>query len=160
MAEHRSLTGASLHEPKGAETATNGQVYVANGSGSGVWTDRLSGINNLNSFVLQGTIEDVSTASSDFYSVAPGACSLNKVYAILRGTITAADATVTVYKNGIAQTPTLTIPFTGSGAGIVSSVVVSPAVDFAEGDIVRVATAGGSTGAQKLDIVLRFTAAA
>ena len=37
MAEHNTLTGASLHEPKGASTATVGQIYVATGTGSGVW---------------------------------------------------------------------------------------------------------------------------
>jgi len=36
---HSSLTGSNLHEPKGVATATSGQVYIANGSGSGVWTD-------------------------------------------------------------------------------------------------------------------------
>jgi hypothetical protein len=37
MAEHRNLTGDSLHEPKGVEVATAGTTYVANGSGSGTW---------------------------------------------------------------------------------------------------------------------------
>lgn len=35
--EHSTLTSTELHEPKGADTAANGQVYVANGLGSGVW---------------------------------------------------------------------------------------------------------------------------
>jgi hypothetical protein len=35
---HNSLTDPYIHEPKGASTATSGQVYVANGSGSGTWT--------------------------------------------------------------------------------------------------------------------------
>jgi hypothetical protein len=35
---HASLTAANLHEPKGAATATAGQIYVANGAGSGAWT--------------------------------------------------------------------------------------------------------------------------
>lgn len=34
---HSSLTGSELHEPKGAATATVGQVYVADGAGSGNW---------------------------------------------------------------------------------------------------------------------------
>lgn len=38
---HSGLTGADLHEPKGVASATNGQVYVANGAGSGVWKDRV-----------------------------------------------------------------------------------------------------------------------
>lgn len=34
---HATLTGAELHEPKGADTAALGTVYVANGAGSGSW---------------------------------------------------------------------------------------------------------------------------
>lgn len=35
---HADLTGANLHEPKGAATANSGEVYVADGAGSGAWT--------------------------------------------------------------------------------------------------------------------------
>jgi hypothetical protein len=35
---HSSLTDPYLHEPKGASTATAGEVYVADGVGSGTWT--------------------------------------------------------------------------------------------------------------------------
>lgn len=34
---HSALTGAELHEPKGAASASLGQLYFANGLGSGVW---------------------------------------------------------------------------------------------------------------------------
>lgn len=34
---HASLTGSELHEPKGADSAPLGTVYVANGAGSGSW---------------------------------------------------------------------------------------------------------------------------
>lgn len=34
-----SVTDPNLPEPKGASTATQGQVYVADGAGSGVWAD-------------------------------------------------------------------------------------------------------------------------
>ncbi|MDE2102788.1 MAG: hypothetical protein KGL39_36425, partial [Patescibacteria group bacterium] len=43
---HSSLTGADLHEPKGVATAASGSVYVANGSGSGAWTDAQAVISN------------------------------------------------------------------------------------------------------------------
>lgn len=36
--EHSLLTGASLHEPKGADSASAGEVYVADGLGSGDWS--------------------------------------------------------------------------------------------------------------------------
>lgn len=37
MAEHNTLTGSSLHEPKGVASANLGEVYRADGAGSGVW---------------------------------------------------------------------------------------------------------------------------
>ena len=39
MPLHKDLTGAELHEPKGVESALSGTVYVADGSGSGSWTN-------------------------------------------------------------------------------------------------------------------------
>lgn len=37
MVDHASLTGAALHEPKGVATAAAGDVYIADGAGSGAW---------------------------------------------------------------------------------------------------------------------------
>ncbi len=39
MPTHSSLSGAELHEPKGVDTAPINTVYVANGAGSGSWTN-------------------------------------------------------------------------------------------------------------------------
>lgn len=36
--EHSTLTGTSLHEPKGVAAASANTSYIANGSGSGSWT--------------------------------------------------------------------------------------------------------------------------
>jgi len=38
MPLHKDLTGADLHEPKGAASASAGQVYTADGAGSGTWS--------------------------------------------------------------------------------------------------------------------------
>lgn len=35
---HAALTGAELHEPKGADTAAADKVYISNGAGSGAWS--------------------------------------------------------------------------------------------------------------------------
>lgn len=43
---HKNLTGSDLHEPKGADSALAGTVYVANGSGSGVWVPASSVVTN------------------------------------------------------------------------------------------------------------------
>lgn len=37
--DHSTLTDPFLHEPKGVSTASAGQVYTANGAGSGVWVE-------------------------------------------------------------------------------------------------------------------------
>ena len=42
---HSTLTDPYLHEPKGVAAATNGSIYIANGSGSGSWTKAHSHIN-------------------------------------------------------------------------------------------------------------------
>ena len=36
---HSTLTDPYLHEPKGVATASSGEVYIANGSGSGNWKE-------------------------------------------------------------------------------------------------------------------------
>lgn len=38
MPEHRDITGADLHEPKGVAGASEGEFYRADGEGSGSWT--------------------------------------------------------------------------------------------------------------------------
>ncbi len=48
MADHRDLKEADgLHEPKGVEAALAGQIYVANGAGSGSWVTDLAQRPNL-----------------------------------------------------------------------------------------------------------------
>jgi hypothetical protein len=37
MPDHNTLTGADLHEPKGASGASVDEVYVSDGAGSGTW---------------------------------------------------------------------------------------------------------------------------
>ena len=43
MAEHNVITDPELHEPKGVSAAGSGQVYVADGAGSGTWTTLAAG---------------------------------------------------------------------------------------------------------------------
>ena len=38
--QHNVITDPDIHEPKGVAAASSGQVYVANGSGSGTWKDK------------------------------------------------------------------------------------------------------------------------
>lgn len=80
MAEHNTLTGSQLHEPKGVATATSGQVYTANGSGSGVWTTPppaagtiTQGIYNYNDLATTSTPIPLTLASTQYELTNDGA---------------------------------------------------------------------------------------
>ncbi len=57
--EHNIITDPELHEPKGVAAAGSGQVYVANGAGSGTWTTLGAG-----TVVGWFLYEDVTTTST------------------------------------------------------------------------------------------------
>lgn len=40
--QHNLIADPDIHEPKGVATAASNSIYVANGSGSGVWTNFIS----------------------------------------------------------------------------------------------------------------------
>ncbi len=158
MAEHRNLTGASLHEPKGVESATSGTVYHANGAGSGSWTNPLTPIKNLNVFAMTGQISDVSAAGSNYFFYIPDTCSLTTMGTVLYGAIITADSILTFYKNGVLQAPTHTIPFAGSGVGVVSTKTFSPTLNFVIGDTLEVRSDGGSANVVPLSLTMIFAA--
>ena len=61
MAAHSSLTGANLHEPKGAASAGDKEFYVTDGLGSGAWTDFPTG---WGSYVDASTTQTFGTTES------------------------------------------------------------------------------------------------
>lgn len=158
MVEHRNLTGASLHEPKGVELAAVNEVYHADGLGSGAWTDPLNRINNLNEFYLPGIIPDVSAPGSNVFFYIPTACQLTHLQTVQYGAITLVDSIISIYKNGVLQGQTLTVSFTGSGAGVTDSLTLAPVYSFVAGDTLEFRTDGGSTGTFPLSILARFSA--
>lgn len=158
MAEHRDLTGAALHEPKGIELATANTVYIANGSGSGAWQDRLSGVNNLNKFSMHGVITDVSTAGRNAYFYIPWDCTLDRLSIIVDGTMTTANAVVSLYRDGVLLPNTVTLLYSTSGAGVLTTMAFSPAISFTAGQRLEIRTDGGSDTAVAGHATLVFTA--
>lgn len=162
MVAHSALTGANLHEPKGAAAASTGQVYVADGAASGAWqkvgTSELdtAEIFNINEVYLTAVIDDVSTAATVYIPI-PTNCTLNKVISVLGGAITVADAIVTVSNHAGTSIGTITVAYTSSAAGDVDTLTASTNNTFTEEQRLRIATDGGSTGAQKLYIACVFT---
>ena len=61
---HSSLTGSDLHEPKGVAAASSGEVYIANGSGSGHWDYYNSYVNGYVTFDAVGPAETHSVTTS------------------------------------------------------------------------------------------------
>jgi hypothetical protein len=70
---HSTLTTTDLHEPKGAAAATSGQVYVANGSGSGVWTTISTPV-FMQKHIAGLTYQNFSGDTTNDIQILPGSC--------------------------------------------------------------------------------------
>jgi hypothetical protein len=149
MALHKDLAGANLHEPKGVSSASAGQVYVANGSGSGAWaTPKVSYV------ALTRTIVDVSTAG-DVYVVAPVGGTISKLLAVLEAAITVADANVTFHINGVSiDSSALVITESGSAAGDEFDSAPSGHNTVVAGDVIKITTDGASTTTAPLTVTV------
>ena len=152
MPSHASLTGADLHEPKGAAAATANKVYVSDGAASGSWKSGAVG-------AAYGTIRDVSDTSADgeTWIVLPFACTVVKVYTVINAAITVADATITVTNNAGSSMGTITIAFTGAAAGDIDSLTPSSNNTFTAGQKIRINSDGGSSTTCSATVTVEFT---
>lgn len=161
MPNHKDLTGADLHEPKGISTASANTGYFANGAGSGTWTKvgknqiDTSSILNINKFKQTAFVADISTAETILIPQVV-ASRLTLVTIIINGAITGADSTLSIYKNSATTIGTLTVSYTGSGEG--STFTFTPVSNntFSAGEYLKIVNDGASTGTQKATIVLDF----
>lgn len=148
MVEHSTLTTTDLHEPKGVAVATSGQVYVANGSGSGTWKD---GVDEL---VLNASLLVIGTAGQVFV-VCPVAANIRAVYTVLQVVISGSDETITVKRGNGDTVGTITVAQSGSAVGDVDSLTAGLSnVLLAAGEAVEIETAGDCTGTGALGITV------
>lgn len=159
MALHKDLTGADLHEPKGIATATSGQIYVADGAGSGTWQAKNADALTFNQHYIQDQMPTINTASSAFFFV-PVKAELTTLTAILHGPIDGGDKTLSIYINGVLFADSLIVPTAGSAAGVKSTRTLSTANTVAAGSVVEVRSNGASAMAAKATIQLGFRAKA
>ena len=68
MAEHSTLTGDDLHEPKGVAAASAGEVYVADGAASGAWT----ALSSLSNYTIVNSAADFGTPAAGVYTLTNG----------------------------------------------------------------------------------------
>ncbi len=175
--QHNILTGGQLHEPKGVAAAAANLVYVSDGANSGAWSVLpLASVANATSiaavqsgldaasitvdgdYALFAHLEDISTASSIIVPILKNSTFV-RATVVLAGPITVADANIS-FKNagGASMGTNVTVPFTGSAKGdqiaftaTGNNVLVGPTW-------IEIATDGLSTDAQRLSVLLEFTA--
>ena len=146
---HSSLTDPYLHEPKGVAAASVGNVYVANGSGSGTWTAKES----LVELSLEGYIENISTATTVYVPI-PFAGTVMKVVTVLEAAIGSSDATITVKNAAAASMGTITVTQSGSAAGDVDTLSPSSNNAVAADSFITIATDGASVNSASLRFVV------
>ena len=149
MAEHSTLTGSNLHEPKGIASAAVDTVYVADGAGSGAFVER----RRLGESKITLTLTDVSTAETIYLPI-PYAGTIVKVITVLENAITTADATITVKNTAGLSMGTLTITQAGSAAGDVDTLEPASNNTVADNSYVTVETDGASNTAARLFVTI------
>lgn len=160
--QHNALSGSELHEPKGISGAAAGAVYIADGAGSGSWSqpvvdadDGAAGevpvangsgdvVWSPREYHLTGVIADISTASTVYVAI-PYAGNVAKIVTVLGGTIATADSTVTLKDNAGNTMGGVLVAFSGSAAGDVDFDDTIANSDVTSNDFVSVETDGAST---------------
>ena len=72
MTEHVDIADGERHEPKGASTATSGQVYVSDGAASGSWTKPAASNTTIADSAAWFTATDVEAALAEVMAGMPG----------------------------------------------------------------------------------------
>lgn len=110
--QHKSIPDADLHEPKGVASATDGQVYIADGSGSGAWEYPLSGL-------------DTATAGQVFISDGSDSGSFAGIYKYVN-VFAGFDATTPAYSLATTTSDQLLNPTTTTGQNNGFTIDTSP----------------------------------
>ena len=146
---HSTLTDPYLHEPKGVASASSGEVYVANGSGSGTWTAK----ETLIELSLEGYLEAVSSVETVYVPI-PFAGTIVKVLTVLEASISSSNSTVTVKNSAGSSMGTLTITASGSAAGDVDILEPTTNNTVTADSFITVESDGASTNTAKLRFVV------
>lgn len=148
MTLHSALTDPELHEPKGISTAQSGEAYMADGAGSGSWV--------VPPYTLTTRLDDVSTASTVYLAI-PYAGTVKKVVTVLEGSLTTANATVTVKNSAGTSMGTLTITQSGSAAGDIDTLSPVSNNTVTNDSKISIETDGASDTTRKLFITVYIT---
>lgn len=121
--EHSAITDPEIHESKGVSTASNNQVYVANGAGSGTWKLVKQFIDlDYGEMTLSGNATVTAIASASTYTTVAGTYTLGH----------ASGVTLSTNKLVISQAGTYRVAVTASLIGGTADVFK---MDLAKGDV-------------------------
>lgn len=143
-AAHSTLSGSALHEPKGVGTATSGQIYIADGLGSGAWSS------TSNALGLAGQIADfVTLVAPTGWLECDGTSVSRTTYATLfsaitiqqTGTRTNSSTTVT----GLSSTANMKAGYFVGGTGITNGTTVASVDSPTQITLSAAATSSGSS---------------
>ena len=142
---HSSLTGVDLHEPKGAATANSEDVYVANGSGSGVWKGQ--------SLLLSKKLTDISGAFNRYVPI-PLTCKVVHITTALSAAISGSDLVLTVKNTAGASMGTITVTQSGSAAGDIDTLTPTGNNTFTANTPIEIEGDGGPSSHVDLDVTI------
>lgn len=159
MPEHNSLTGSSLHEPKGIDSATTGdagKVLTPSSSTAGEGELRLladSEVTDKPSYITV-FLPEVDT-TTEFYIPVPMAGDVTGIYTATDSSFTGADQTLTCKINGTGITSgVVTITQSGSAAGDVDTATPSANNAVTAGDYLQVTS--GAEATSTLNVYISF----
>lgn len=150
---HSALTTTDLHEPKGVSTATSGQVYVADGAGSGAWTTQSSATftgvasgailrgDGANSYTSTTAWPDPNGITADYVFQADGA---NNGAWVAPQTLAPVMLNAVIADVSTAETVYIPIPYAGTITKVIS--VLGGAITVADATITVSNSAAASMG--------------
>lgn len=92
MPEHKDITDPNIHEPKGIDTASSGQIFVADGVGSGSWQTATFPSQTGNNGRILG---NDGTSPTFMNGKLAAKCKVSGLAALTAGNTTASDGTLT-----------------------------------------------------------------
>lgn len=114
--QHKDIPNADLHEPKGISSAANFQTYVANGAGTGVWTN----VPRLVKFTVTYDASPFNLGSVSEQDVnVPGVLTTDTIISITvpNGAFTGLGSGVFISGGQVVSNDNIKIRFLGLGSG-------------------------------------------
>lgn len=159
MAEHNTLTGSSLHEPKGIDSAGTGDAGKvltpsASVAGEGVLRNLVESEINTKLAYISVDFADITTAG-DVYLPCAFAGTVTGVNTVINGVLGTADTDLTAKVNNVAMTNgTVTIAFSGSAAGDLDSATPTAGNTVTTSDYINITSDGAGTGTVGATVIL------